>query len=438
MRGIRTSLYALLGPVLLSIPGYAVARGFHLNVGLLSLDVLAASCLVLRARAPLLRAFAFASVIAILLLDLAIFLPPGVSVADVFETGIRSAASIGAWKLLAVCVLTVASIGIGLGALQLAATKSHATLSIAVLGAVITAGIVQAASVTLGFINSKDFRSAGFGAMKLLASDPGSFLVKLSLREEALASDAKLSSIETDAKSASKLLVILVESWGMPTHNGKETIAREVSTLLQDSCKRDLRISKISTGNYTIQSEVRQLCSAEMHTFKADVSSLACLPRAVHSPSFAYHNNTLDFYRRNVVYKQMGFHAIYGRAEMALSPGPGIPFDGASDESVASFIQANARSNPGLHYWMTLNMHGPYGAQARRLAGSDLENYWSLRRHTLATLASLVSNLPDYQFIVMGDHSPRFFGGEDTEFEKNIVPLVTLASCSNDGGSPAP
>lgn len=409
-----------------SLPAFAIAQLFGARVGFLSFDVIAAAAIVSYSQVTALRRWLHLSqflLCCVMLVDLISFLPNGVSIVDAVTTGLGSAAhsDVASEAVLLFGVL-MAALAYWIARprhIRIGARQTFLLLAV-------TAGL-YVAIVANGM--APPFRSAAWGIVKTAWLEPSALLIKYSLKTQ---KPHEPDQPQVKLMAGRPTLFVMVESWGVPTGARKATLEAEVRELSSatPSCHRESKYEVIDSANFTIQTEVLRLCGVRMQSFRVDLSDVSCAPAAWGlGVRNAYHNNSLGFYSRRLLYAQTGFEKTYGRQEMRLASGEGIPFNGAADADVSQFIAEMASRYSGLHYWMTLDMHGPYGP-SRGVAGSPTEVYWSLRRQTMGAILRLIEQLPDYSVVITGDHPPKFFSPDDAGFLRNKVPYVELGACT--------
>lgn len=167
-----------LVPVALSAPGFLTAKGFNSFVGPISLDVWLATLLLAITHGKSLRRSLYLVVALLVVFDLALFLPPGVSVRDVFETGLKSAHSIALWKLISFLLTAVVCIYAGTeGTRRVAHSRLSARVLAVCVAGLILATATQAAVQKFGG-NSRIARSALLSAGRLAWREPDTLLIK--------------------------------------------------------------------------------------------------------------------------------------------------------------------------------------------------------------------------------------------------------------------
>lgn len=430
----KTLVTMFLVATILSVPGYYFGSFFNVNYkGFLSVDIISAIFFAAVLNIAfwgrvLLLAFVFFA-------ELINSLPFGVTIFDFFEGSIKSIHSASNGFKLSL-IISVAGL---LFLWPLAIKPVILVKNLSLRFFLFYIGILATCLFLFKTFEVSVFRSPLKSIAAQLVLDQNLLFNKFKPEVRAVKFKNLNSRLYNYISSYNEPTVaIIVESWGI---SNKNDVSAELK-LLQLS--RQCAASEIEYGNdlfpgYTIQMEVAQLCSASIDSFRFDASRLECLPKITKYKSYAYHNNTLDFYRRNKFYPDIGFSKSFGRSEMGLPPAPSLPFSSATDEQVADFLIKNAKDNTGFHYWMTLDMHSPYDSNRlfskdyRVISNEEIDRYYvynSLKSKTFKTLGKMIKELPDYNFFIIGDHAPRFFSPAlDSIFDKTKVPFVYIRHC---------
>lgn len=370
----------------------------------------------------------------VILFETLLFLPSGVSIGDVFTEGIESIQSLGQKTIfLALCItiLTLPAIYVFCN------NRIHGrTAQAAMLAVFVSFGIQNFLEDQLFQINI--YRTLSPQLLRTIIFEPDLILRRLSIFHTPIQQQPHLSLLASKLGNIKNpTVVIVVESLGedLRPHHSKidELITKRHCPNGQNANSEQ---GLTSFPGFTIQMEIQQLCSAKMNSFSDRIGEAQCLPRQSKLTSYAYHNNSLTFYRRDVLYKEMGFNNIYSPTEMSLQRDLKIPFNSANDSDVSSFIIKNAQDNIGFHYWMTIDMHSPYSPwrrpnhQLEENSESRLRIYEELRAGTLNSIGKMIESLPNYDFFIIGDHAPKFFDSDaNSRFDRQHVPFVVIRSC---------
>jgi phosphoglycerol transferase MdoB-like AlkP superfamily enzyme len=175
--------------------------------------------------------------------------------------------------------------------------------------------------------------------------------------------------------------------------------------------------------------------------------ALPSLPRLVRAKGYdamTFHPNDIDFWRRDRLYRALGFSRWYARPDFPTYDNVGI---GASDKvlfaKVADVIEAKRKAGkPFLAEVVTLSSHSPYNAGSRRsdmvlpasLKGTAIGKYLASLRFADAQLGTFIDRLKrdglwdDTVIVLYGDHfGVRPWGKGNvplTAAEKAMIPQI--------------
>jgi hypothetical protein len=377
-----------------------------------------------------------AAFLAIQTLEITFLLPNGVTLVDLINEGFGSIRSIGIPNLFALVLIVFLYLGAA-GHIIWSKAKTPIVLAPLALATVILL-LIQLGTKTLP-VPLKSFRSDVPALVRVLKYEPELILQKWAvIHHNIIPVPASSELMALHSSINHPVLAIVVESWGVTAdrNNQKDWRALASSRKCESGTTTNVKTGLTSFPGYTVQMEVQQLCAASMPEFTSQVGETVCLPRKSQMETYAYHNNGLEFYRRDRLYKQMGFQHTYSTKDMGLNVDPTLPFTAANDEAVSKFITANAKNHPGFHYWMTMDMHSPYDP-------SRLENkphpksvldkravYQTLRNSTLVSIEEMIRELPEYDVYIVGDHAPKFFDLENNAaYDRKVVPYIDIQSC---------
>jgi len=251
---------------------------------------------------------------------------------------------------------------------------------------------------------------------------------------------------------APNVVLILVESWGLPLDN------RLASALTQPF--EDRRIGdeyEVSSGTVpfsglTVPGEARELChSTAGFAILNSAQAMApdCLPALFHTRGYenlAVHGFLGQMFYRNVWYPQLGFDHSWFRPNLEKLGLPNCPgaFPGTCDTSIAEWVGRTLQTpsqKPRFIYWVTLNSHLPEPAhpsladdgvcatQPQLEASTALCSWFRIVREeheAVGKLALLQTTRPTV-FILVGDHAPPFSSPAlRAQFSSTQVPFVML------------
>ncbi|RDC60749.1 hypothetical protein HME9302_01965 [Alteripontixanthobacter maritimus] len=269
------------------------------------------------------------------------------------------------------------------------------------------------------------------------------------------------NTIAPDTVAAKNLVVIIVESWGVPNNPVDKTIDDAIWNPAQWSAKYEVDSGISTYFGSTTNAELRELCGVWADHLSFDFGSANCLPGQFREAGFqttAMHSFNPDFFGRDEWYPQLGFDTI--RFDQALQDRgarfcDGV-FAGACDHDVPRQIGDTLRERSGSRnfiYWLTLNAHLPISAN--REMGTDTcdlglpawrKDYPILCRSYTAqrTLANSITaeimrdDFPQSDILIVGDHMPPFFPRAlRTRFDTTSVPWIHLTA-RRDGKGSAP
>jgi hypothetical protein len=426
--------FLFLAMAILSIPGQWFPRLLELDEPpsfQLEIFVLGIICSILNTRWYL----RFILLFLILFLELIFILPSGVSLGDVFNEGIGSIQSLGRSRIAMVLFITILMLPAicVFCSTRIQNRKERSTL-------IFFCSLAYATQIWTSdhLFQVNLFRTSTSQLLRTIIFEPDLLLKKLSLFHTPIQARPHLSLLEAEMGTIDRpTIAITVESLGVDLRPIQPKLDELIAKRHCSNGHQPNSLQGLSSfPGFTIQMEVQQLCSASMDSFSDRVGRTQCLPRKSKLDSYAYHNNLLSFYRRDILYREMGFKNIYSPSEMGLPRDFSIPFNSANDFAVSSFIIENAKKHPGFHYWMTIDMHSPYSPERRAILDLDessqskLKLYDELRTGTLNSIGHMIESLPSYDFFIIGDHAPKFFDSTaNAQFDRQHVPFAVIRSC---------
>jgi hypothetical protein len=258
------------------------------------------------------------------------------------------------------------------------------------------------------------------------------------------------TGITPDTVHARNLVVILVESWGVPDAPLDRQIDRQVWSPERWAARYS--VTRGSTAYYgsTTNAEVRELCGAWADHNSYDFDHSRCLPERFREAGFATHSFHAfegTFFDRETWYPKIGFDDIaFGNTlrKRGAHFCDGV-FAGACDFDIAPQIGATLRANPDKRnfvYWLTLNSHLP--VDANKTLGSDrcrigpaewradfpmLCRSYQVQKVLADSITKEIMrpDFPDADILIVGDHMPPFFPRSiRTRFDTGHVPYYFL------------
>jgi len=260
--------------------------------------------------------------------------------------------------------------------------------------------------------------------------------------------------VRTDSQIHDRLLLLLVESWGVPLNHDIE------NALLAPL--REIPATAFETGHtnfdgFTIDGELRELCRLKaLHFNLREVKKgfENCLPKRLKAAGYktaAMHGATSMMYDRRHWYPRAGFDEMTF-FEDKVWPRRCYSFPGACDLDMLPELE-NFFSQPGKRfmYWLTLNTHAPYDVRDLRAdrfdcvaygIGEDTEScrLLKLQADFFAGVAQQLRSdaMKGVDVIIVGDHAPKLMNIEEKRenFAIDSVPWVRIRT-QERGVSPA-
>lgn len=183
---------------------------------------------------------------------------------------------------------------------------------------------------------------------------------------------------------------VAFESLGIPKDRSK------LADLIHEYPEFDIS-ALMHEGGSTVPAEIRYLCGING---KINDFSL-CLPKQISSRSM--HGNTLQYFDRNTLYRDMGFQKIFGRHELAGLDTCNYSYVAVCDRALRQKLlqEINETKCREFHYVLTIDSHFPYSKYSDHINGlfGDL-------REWLDTMKVIMKAYPDCQVVIAGDHPP--------------------------------
>ena len=250
--------------------------------------------------------------------------------------------------------------------------------------------------------------------------------------------------IDKHQKDNSTLLIITLESLGIPNNNSDEYLLE--SHIKEKLTNYDL-IEKFSekTKGGTLNGELRLLCgikNAGNISHFVDKRNLfdECIPNYVKKlglASVAVHGNSGAFYDRNKIYPALGFDDFVSFESIPIfekNTSCSKVFNAICDSQVTSIaLDEKRRKNKipaKIAYVMTIDTHFPLQTISKEVENGNqnlaLNTYYSAVNKSISEISDSIraSNpSPDY-VIIHGDHPPPFLDVSlRSQFKQNEVPV---------------
>lgn len=241
-----------------------------------------------------------------------------------------------------------------------------------------------------------------------------------------------------------KLLLIVVESWGVPTAG---EIQREITAPVLAQSNLAMTSGHIPFSGLTVIGELRELCSStstSLNLKEIDRGFEKCLPNKLAAAGYkttSIHGAAGSVYDRRFWYPKAGFqHSIF--FEHKEWPERCHSFPGACDTDIAHAIPAEFENNERkLVYWLTLNSHTPYDIRDIK------DSLFDCQKHDIPTDSETCRNLKlqaqffhsialilkdprmlNVNVMLVGDHPPVIRDQQEKEryFQANRIPWLQI------------
>lgn len=241
------------------------------------------------------------------------------------------------------------------------------------------------------------------------------------------------NSLQIDS-SYSSVVMVLVESWGVP---------KDID-LLKYSFSFFNDVPQSFKGLYLRNVAYTQGAEWEDFNMPQGKSSDYTLPKLYQNADYEtwyLHGYDGDFYERKKNYPALGFDSLLFRTELLKrglkSCKYGYP--GICDTSTAALITEillDSRQKLFI-FWTTLDAHYPYSLSPEEKGSAFCKDfnlnetecaYYSRQSVSLKTIASLAKKFPRTKFIIRGDHRPMMANtpGFVSNFYHRWVPMLIL------------
>lgn len=255
---------------------------------------------------------------------------------------------------------------------------------------------------------------------------------------------SRLGELGQGAAMPDKLLLIVVESWGLAHGEAENQFWRD---LWRAPGLRQLDAGVVHSLGSTLQGEFRELCGMQPQTLRIDdvPHSEDCLPSRLRAQGWqtqAFHGASPRMYRRSDWYPQVGFEHLYFLPELMAGGKLCANVPGTCDHSIAERVVQTLRE-PGrqFSYWMTLNSHTPYKladlsspdvpervCPVLQLGGARCAHAALLYDFMQSLKDALLRNpVPGLRIVLVGDHEPKFFDADSRDaFIEGQVPYLVI------------
>ena len=245
----------------------------------------------------------------------------------------------------------------------------------------------------------------------------------------------ELNDLNNVDSSYNHIVMVLVESWGVPKN----------VELLKAQLRPFDGLQTAFVGLYPRTVAYTQ--GAEWEDFGipgGTVNDSLILPlryRKAGYETWYVHGYDGDFYEREKTYPSYGFDSLLFRKDffaMGLK-GCQYGFPGVCDKSLGTWLSDKLNNDKKqFFYWTTLDAHYPYegrnyASQSQLCKEFNLSSvactFYSHEEETLQTVAQIAKKYPNIKFIIRGDHRPMgTFTTADflASFYYDWVPLVVI------------
>lgn len=248
-----------------------------------------------------------------------------------------------------------------------------------------------------------------------------------------------------DKTDYNKILLIINESWGVPTDiDIQNDVLFSVS---QSNFIENFEQNTIDFDGFTIAGELRELCQKAPVHFNLknqEVGFEDCLPHYYKSLGYktvAVHGALSFMYDRRYWYPRVGFEEILFRdTGLSLNDSFCYSFPGNCDKDIANVISNKFKENESLFlYWLTLNTHSNYDMRDLDTDMFDCDKYniksnsascrnLKLQKQFFFNLSKVLdgNEFKGSKVIIVGDHEPPIISTEASVFMKGKVPVISF------------
>lgn len=260
--------------------------------------------------------------------------------------------------------------------------------------------------------------------------------------------------VAPDRISARNLVVIVVESWGVPNNEVDRAVFQQSWNASRWSARYDVRQGTSAYYGSTTNAELREWCGVWSDHHDFDFDTAKCLPEQFRNAGFrtvAMHSFDGRFFDRVDWYPKLGFaerEFSYDLNRDGAQPCGGV-YPGVCDRDVPRLIGDFLRKSSekrNLVYWLTVNGHLPVVPDARlktdhcTLGTPDwraefpmlCRNYEVQDQIADAITQEIMRpDFPEADILIVGDHMPPFFTRAiRTRFDSAHVPWIYLRNRS--------
>jgi sulfatase-like protein len=253
-------------------------------------------------------------------------------------------------------------------------------------------------------------------------------------------------------KAHFNLVLVLVESWGLPRDPRVDQALVEPYETPEVSALYQVTQGTVGFDGGTVPGESRELCGNHLayHLLYASADELrGCVPGILHAQGYhnvAVHGMNGNMFSRSSWYEKIGFQEEWFNQQFRESGMPDCigAFVGTCDSAVAGWIGKRLQENddhPLFVYWVTLDSHLPVPIPTTlpnpRPCSSDLAiqpnsplcSWFQLVANVHQSISRVAVGRLDRPtiFVIVGDHAPPF-GNRDvrSRFSATEVPFVML------------
>lgn len=228
----------------------------------------------------------------------------------------------------------------------------------------------------------------------------------------------------------SKLMLIVVESWGMPKDN--TWLQWQLASLREHPERLQiLQQGNVAFGGGTVSGELRELCTAKPSSILVDSTiaqklanqGLDCWPQRLARQGYATHSlhaASGSMYNRADWYPVIGLQTPVFMPDFPEKAERCFSFPGLCDISLVDHVaHVFSAQQPTFLYWLTLNSHLPYDARDihnGRQCPAPAETPVSVCRYLrisgeffdALTQLLLRPEMQGTDVVIVGDHTPPF------------------------------
>lgn len=262
------------------------------------------------------------------------------------------------------------------------------------------------------------------------------------------------NAVTPNTVGSKNLVVVMVESWGVPNNAFDQAIDAEIWDLDRWNSRYEVTSGSSAYYGSTTNAELREWCGSWSDHVEFDYDGLAddCLPKQFAEEGFrtvALHSFNGEFFHRWQWYPRIGFDEQYFDADI-IQNGAGFCdglFGGACDRDVPKQITKilkTSASERNLVYWLTVNAHLPV-SRDHRLGTSECglgDEQWrsdfpmlcrsyAVHQQVADALHAqiMADDFPEADVLIVGDHMPPFFSRSiRSRFDSESVPWIYLRS----------